>query len=330
MRRSMAILVAAVLAMSCSEDNDATAPVVGSISGYVTYEMSGWPVAGVSLSMSPSASTVTTDEHGGFLVQDIPAGSCTITASKSGFLTKDTVISVSSGTIARVDFKLVEQLPTTGLVGCYPFEGNANDKSVSENNGVVYGATPAVDRFGVSSRAYSFNGVDNYIKASASNLPQTERTVSIWFFTSNLNTRPGLLGYGGDNTGRTSFIMVMNSGDRGTNEYMVQCHNNVNRLEVTYPSSPIGKWHHWLVTTSATGTTMYLDGSLIASNSLFINNTWTTARDFSIGVSVSPYGYAPYTDTYIAYFDGSLDDIRIYNRELSASEILSLYHEGGW
>jgi hypothetical protein len=51
---------------------------------------------------------------------------------------------------------------TNGLVGCYPFSGNANDM-VGTNNGTVYGAVLATDRFGIPNSAYSFNGSSSYI-----------------------------------------------------------------------------------------------------------------------------------------------------------------------
>ena len=49
-----------------------------------------------------------------------------------------------------------------------------------------------------------------------------------------------------------------------------------------------------------------------------------------MGVDISASGHAPYTDPNVGYLYGSLDDVRIYNRALSESEIQALYHEGGW
>lgn len=55
------------------------------------------------------------------------------------------------------------QIPTSGLVAYYPFNGNANDSSGNGNNGTNHGATLATDRFGNSNSAYSFDGVSSYI-----------------------------------------------------------------------------------------------------------------------------------------------------------------------
>jgi len=54
-------------------------------------------------------------------------------------------------------------VPTNGLVGWWPFNGNANDESGNGNNGTVNGAILTTDRFGNDGKAYSFDGVSNYI-----------------------------------------------------------------------------------------------------------------------------------------------------------------------
>ena len=52
-------------------------------------------------------------------------------------------------------------LPTDGLVGWWPFNGNANDESGNGNNGTVNGASLTTDRNGSLNSAYSFNGVSS-------------------------------------------------------------------------------------------------------------------------------------------------------------------------
>ena len=47
-------------------------------------------------------------------------------------------------------------VPTNGLVGYWPFNGNANDESGNGNNGIVNGATLSSDRYGNAGKSYSF------------------------------------------------------------------------------------------------------------------------------------------------------------------------------
>ena len=66
--------------------------------------------------------------------------------------------------LANANAQLPNYVPTDGLVGWWPFNGNANDESGNGNNGVTYGPTLAIDRFGSVDHAYDFNGVADYIE----------------------------------------------------------------------------------------------------------------------------------------------------------------------
>ena len=59
-------------------------------------------------------------------------------------------------------------VPTNGLVGWWPFNGNANDESGNGNNGTVNGANLTADRFGNVNKAYSFDGIDDFIDLGTS------------------------------------------------------------------------------------------------------------------------------------------------------------------
>jgi hypothetical protein len=60
-------------------------------------------------------------------------------------------------------------IPTNGLVGWWPFNGNANDESGNGNERTVNDATLTTDRFGIVSKAYNFDGVDDFIEVATSN-----------------------------------------------------------------------------------------------------------------------------------------------------------------
>ncbi len=72
-------------------------------------------------------------------------------------------------------------VPTNGLVGWWPFNGNANDESGNGNNGTVNGATLTTDRFGILNRAYDFDGVNDRIKIPFNNIYSNDTgSVSLW------------------------------------------------------------------------------------------------------------------------------------------------------
>jgi hypothetical protein len=223
-------------------------------------------------------------------------------------------------------------IPRDGLIGEWLFSGDAKDTSGKENNGTIVGeVTLTRDRFGNDNRAYKFNGIDGYIKAKGDSLPQKDRTVSLWININSISTKPVFLAYGGGACG-TSWFMGIGPTQHGGSPtvYYMTSHCDYNNIIYQFSYSPEEVWHHFVVETSASGTIMFLDGSKVASNTNYVNNTATVGTDLSMGVDISPSGCAPYKDPNVGYLYGSLDDVRVYNRALSESEIRSLYREGGW
>ena len=73
-------------------------------------------------------------------------------------------------------------VPTNGLVGYWPFNGNANDQTPNGNNGTVNGATLTTDRFGNANSAYNFDGINDYIQINniVGNFGLSDFTISIF------------------------------------------------------------------------------------------------------------------------------------------------------
>ncbi len=83
-------------------------------------------------------------------------------------------------------------VPSNGLVGYWPFNGNANDQTPNGNNGTVNGATLTTDRFGNNNSAYSFDGISNYITVMDNNVFNMQNfTISTW--VKNNSTAPTVL-----------------------------------------------------------------------------------------------------------------------------------------
>ena len=81
---------------------------------------------------------------------------------------------------AHVMAQAPSYVPSNGLVGWWPFNGNANDESGNGNNGTVNGATLTTDRFGISNKAYNFDGIDDFIDLQ--NLTSNQDfSYSLWF-----------------------------------------------------------------------------------------------------------------------------------------------------
>ena len=211
-----------------------------------------------------------------------------------------------------------------GLVAYYPFNGNANDESVNANHGTVHGATLTTDRFGNSDSAYNFDGINNFISASANDLPTRDRTVSLWFY-ADTDAHPALLGYGGSGSCGTSYFMAMNAPlPIYQNRLYTSSHCDVNNLYYNYPAPPVGRWYHWVTTISGTEQTMYIDGVKVSTNNNFTSPTYVIGTQLAMGAATSTSGIAPYLDANVTYFNGKLDDVRIYDRVLTDAEIVAL------
>jgi hypothetical protein len=83
-----------------------------------------------------------------------------------------------------------------------------------------------------------------------------------------------------------------------------------------------GNWHYAVGTLSSAGQFLYIDGKLIRS----ISNTGAQSYNGYWHIGCSNLSGWPINTNY--FFHGLIDDVRIYNRALSASEIAAMYAGG--
>jgi hypothetical protein len=211
---------------------------------------------------------------------------------------------------------------TTGLIGYYPFNGDANDISGNNNNGVVYGATLASDIFNHPNSAYSFDGISNYISLPA-NLLNGENSYSIcvWMKPTIVPYNGGGMIYGiGSSTvdavqgltyqsSSTIFAGTYNSGSSPMQSYSKSCCYDPN------------KWIFVVVTRDNSIINLYINGTLIAAQAS--SSTNGQGANYGNGISSAIIG-ARSNLSYQNYFTGIIDEVRIYNRILDASEITEL------
>lgn len=206
---------------------------------------------------------------------------------------------------------------TSGLVANYSFNnGNANDDA-GGINGTVSGASLTSDRFGNPNKAYLFNGnaFINCGNPSAVASLTTAYSISAWFKRSSFTTQYEVIAAKWDYT--------------SASEHMFMATNN-NHLSWATPgpgnsgSSDTSNllantWVHAVITWSTGGQVRtYINGVLSGSIQLssYTMNI-TTPVNFMIGAQAAT----------TRNFNGSIDDVKIYNRVLSPSEVTQLYNE---
>lgn len=235
--------------------------------------------------------------------------------SNPGYTTIKGSLTITNGTVT-VDKLIIAATPD--LVAYYPFNGNANDESGNGNHGTVNGATLTADRSGNLNRAYLFNGVDNYIEATRPISADNSFTISCWIRYEWQPHRIWIMFFG-CNSERTvdGFAALINANDGYEGMYQGETQfgffdKEQNRFDI---STFQGNWLYIVTTYDAQNQTLksYLNGSVISEVA-----------------SVSPKNIQGWP-LYIgkggeSFFKGSIDEVRIYNRALSASEILNLYN----
>jgi hypothetical protein len=215
-----------------------------------------------------------------------------------------------------------------GLVGYWPFCGNANDESGNGNNGVVNGATLTTDRFGNANAAYGYDGNSQFIEIlNSPSLNPTSISISGWMNASAFATDVAE----GSKAIITKWFQAVNCSEQGDNySVILSIQENENRiLGVTsinnaaisaISSSSIGlnSWNHFVFAHDENeGDSFYLNGSLINQNSM-IGALCPTTNNLIFGAD-------NVFSNYWRFFAGSIDDIGIWNRALTPEEITTLY-----
>ena len=103
---------------------------------------------------------------------------------KNLLLTAVATLGLTAATMAQ---NVPSYVPTNGLVGWWPFNGNANDESGNNYTGVLSGPILSNDRFGNLNAAYSFNGTNNFITLSNTALVNFTNGIT---FTASCKSNP--------------------------------------------------------------------------------------------------------------------------------------------
>jgi hypothetical protein len=204
-------------------------------------------------------------------------------------------------------------VPKNGLVGYWPFNGNANDQSGNGNHGTVNGATLTTDRNGAANSAYSFDGANNFISLSKIGISGNQaRSFSLWVYTSSEK--------------KDYYQCFISTGSPSyKNSFNV----------VAYPNylGVMGFDQDFYPTT---GTSLY-DNNWKYLNVVYINNVLSLyvngkldnqfSIDYDTKDELNFFGMSSH-ECCRNFLKGKLDDIAIYNRALTQQEITALYNGG--
>jgi len=203
-----------------------------------------------------------------------------------------------------------------GLIAHYPFSGNAKDATGNGHDGEVNGAELSADRHGAENNSYSFDGVDDYIDMGQILFTNNSFTVSVWVNISTASGFRHIIENGTVEHGFEGAFRLETHSAGGIylaigdgSQYM---HNSRIGENTGWKSNT---WTLFAVSYNGSVASLYQNGALVVQITAGLD---VTKGDGTLGVG----RYMAGADRTIT---GSIDDVRIYNRALSASEVKDLY-----
>jgi hypothetical protein len=218
--------------------------------------------------------------------------------------------------LAVISFAQVPSyVPTNGLVGWWPFNGNANDESGNGNNGTVNGATLTADRFGNAGKAYSFDGVNDFIEILHNNIFNLPDSMSFnfWINSNDVNAHQSIINKASAGISN-SWIIQLSPGINDLKKIWLNCGGLSTITQLSNPTvSQNNIWYNIIVTYDRQNVKFYINGVL---DNMYSLNSPTPANTQNIKIG----GLTG------EIFNGEIDDIGIWNRALDSTEVAALYN----
>jgi hypothetical protein len=199
---------------------------------------------------------------------------------------------------------------TDSLIAWYPFTGNTLDSSGNSFDLNNNNATPTSDRYGISQRAYNFNG-NSYLYSNAFNQISggSEFTVSAWLKPASNSGVGWWIAFGSSANGQ-GFHSKINSSNLKSRFWLYNY--NVNLL----PSVTINSaWNHIVVKYQGNKIYQYLNGVLATMDTVDYTVVNISSGVLQLGKQI----------TFSEYYIGQIDDVGLWNRALSDCEIQALF-----
>lgn len=217
----------------------------------------------------------------------------------------------------------------SGLVGHYTFSGNAQDSSGNGNNGTVNGATLTTDRCGIPNSAYSFNGSSDYIDiGNALGTNPNQYSQSVWVRTTVSGNAPGGWGWvvlskrhanDGSDWGTIAISGTAGNASCWYDDAFPNNGGSVSSVTFTAPNIQNltdGNWHHVVGVRSGPLFTTYVNGVRELESTLTVDRSNGSTANMHVG----NHG------AWNVFFNGDIDDVRIYNRALNQQDVVQLFN----
>ena len=217
-----------------------------------------------------------------------------------------------SGTMSLA--QVPSYVPTSGLQAWLGFNGNANDLSGNANNATNNGATFTADRNGNASAAANFNGTTNYMVISTPSFqfsPTGAFTYSFWLNKQTQSSGADIALMSGTSTTGVFITLI-----QGANNFTYGTNKQQSAWVFTSCAHTLNVWDHYVTTYNAGVMKIYKNGVFQSTATYSYTGATTATIPFYIGKGIAATG---------GNFKGGIDDIGIWDRELSQTEINDLF-----
>ncbi len=199
------------------------------------------------------------------------------------------------------------------LVGSWDFNGDSLDDSGNQNHATRQGAAFGPDRFGRDGHALVFDGVDDFVDLGRLGIVNEDFTVSSWFRVDSLKWHTIFSENHGE-LDRGILLAIQN--DQGRMWFVAEDQNHNQTALQANQSPALGSWHHIGAVRDGQLLSLYLDGQLIGQQTIQTWQTTSISNSAKLGVQ---------SDAGNHWFQGSIDDVEIYDTALTPEEIESCY-----
>lgn len=212
-------------------------------------------------------------------------------------------------------------LPPDGLTSWWTFDETEDSVAADlagENNGTIIGAAPAA---GLVDGALQFDGYNDYVDINSVLVNNgSDFSYSVWVKPIKISNNPGMF-----------YMIISQHRGAGNGAYPLylrfapdrvgfQSGTNGTFAAHAYERLPVGEWTHLAATADSSNFKLYINGVLKASAIRLDPTAGRLQSPFRIGNGLHlPYHFG---------FNGTIDEVALFNRSLSQSEVQAIYNAG--
>ncbi len=276
----------------------------------------------VTIRTIPATDTTVTGSDGMFYLPNIEAGQYKIIAEKEGigYATQNATVIAGRSTFLEFVLNEADDFSFESLVAHYPLDGDGKDLSGNNLDLTLENASFATSRFGISATALLGNG-----ESTKGSVPHQDifnmsaMSISVWIKAPPLTEESMAVASHYINKSSNGFSLYFH---KDGFEWFYGDGTNYTFCLITGQQITDDQWHLLTATVDASGSKLYVDGTLVKTGS------WTGTP--GVPTQICPFLVAQILrtpDDIRSVLNGAVDDIRIYSKVLSASEIQLLWED---